>query len=139
MIAVAGKRLLVDLLTEVPECGDEGVFERGVVDADVVDREPNGGERFVCDSAGVVRLANEHVETIAEALDVDDLGVGTRERRQRAFGLREVRTMDFHAACTEAGAQFGGRAGLADFALVHEGDAVAALGFVEVWGGENNR
>ena len=58
---------------------------------------------------------------------------------KHALGQRQIRGVDFHAAGVQAGAQLGRRSGLPDLALMHQRHAVAALGFVEIGGGENDR
>ncbi len=138
VIAASGKRLVMNSLSQVAQGGDECVFERRFVDPNIVDHQPFGAQCLVGDALRLLRLVNQQVQPVAESLHVDNLFVRARDRGKHALSQAQIRCVNFHAPGMQAGAQLGRRSDLPDLALMHERHAVAALGFVEIGGGENN-
>ena len=139
MIAAPGKRLVMNSLSQVPQGRDECVLERRFVDPNIVDDQPLGAQCVVGGALRFLRLVNQQVQPVAESLDVDNLFVGARDRGKHALRQAQIRSVDFHAPGMQAGPKLGRSSGLPDLTLMHERHPVASLGFVQVWGGENDR
>src|SRR5262245_6647531 len=78
MILRGGKRNFLYFLAERTEPRHEGVLEERLVSPDFVDRDARGLELLTQMLFGLPVLVHEHVEPVAKALDVDDVGSGAK-------------------------------------------------------------
>src|SRR5204862_647333 len=62
------KRNRVWFLAQIPECRDEGVLERRVVNANLVKRNLSVAQLFLDDALSFVRVACEQIEPVAKTL-----------------------------------------------------------------------
>ena len=85
------------------------------------------------------RIVHQQIQPVAESLHVDDCALLASERREHAFGLAQVGGAQFQAFRVQARTQLRRRAELLNFAQMHERHAVAALGFVQVRRGDQDR
>ena len=112
---------------------DERVLERRRGGAHLVDRETGAASASRTARSPSPDVAHHHVEAIAEPLDVDD--AVARRRAPRSRGA-EIGGANLEPLEAEALAQLGRRADPVHAPLVHERDAMAALGLVEVRRGQ---
>ena len=85
-----------------------------------------------------LRLAGQNVDVIAETLNVDD--AGTRlDRGDGGAHLAHVGQVDLQTLRVQVAAETRGCVQFFDLADVHEGDARATLGLVQVRRGDENR
>jgi len=123
---------VVNLFAEVAQRGYEGVFEGRVVEADVVNGQARLAQGAFDFDAGGGGVRGEKIEAVAETLNVYDLFSGAGDGVKKALGERQIAGAKFHAFRMKAGAQLSGSAQLANLALMHEGDAMAPLGLIEI-------
>ncbi len=114
---------------------DEGVLEGGRRPAHIPHGEPRACQRFAHRALARWDVTYQYVETVAEALDVDD-PVALRQRRLRPA---QVGRVHLEALQPEALTQLGRRADLMQPSFVHKGDAMTALRLVEVRGRQQDR
>jgi ABC-2 type transport system ATP-binding protein len=124
--------------SQIPQGCDEGVFKRRFVEANIVDDEPLGAQHLVGNALRFLRIVRQHVQPVAKSLDVDDLFVRARDGGKDTLRQAQIRSMYLHSAGVQAGAQLGRSSRLPDLTLMHQRHAVAALGLIEIRGGQNN-
>ena len=133
VIAPAGKRRRMHLLAQSAQGGDKHILKCRFVDADIVRcRMPAVAMR---PRHGLIRPSGWCTSTIRAGRRS---AARRRSRawpsigRQHLFGLCQVLGVNFQALGAEALAQFGRRADLPNLAQMHQRDAMAALGFIEI-------
>ncbi len=133
---ITGKLGRLRIVTRGAEGFDESVFERRIVFADLAGGQVGFGKRFLDDGTAALRIASHNIQAIAEALHVgDDVARGLF---QCDLNFAQILGVHLQALGIKAGAQFGRCAGFANLAEMHEGNAMASLGFIQIGSGDDN-
>ena len=85
-----------------------------------------------------MRFGHQHVHSIAESLDIEDLLVCTGAFGQHTFGFRQFRRSEFQSLSLNAAAKLRRRSNALDLAVVHQRQPMASLGFIEIWSSDEN-
>ncbi len=131
-VAPARKHRVLDRAAERPQLSDERILQRRRIRADVGDRQARLPEPLADHGLAGRLVVHEHVEAVAEALDVDDVGVVAVRFVEDQLGRAQARRPHLEPRGPQAVAERGRRADLLKRARVHQRDTVAALGLVEV-------
>ena len=105
VVVPRGKFGRVCALPQRAQLGDEGVFERRLIDAHLVDGDPGAADSSRDPLLLSVGIVDQQVEPVAEALHVEDLFAGAGSRGEKAVCLAQVRRAQLDALCIQAGAQ----------------------------------
>src|SRR5205085_3325124 len=128
------KRWRARFAAKPPQQRDERVFECRRHRAHLARLNAVRLECGACDLFTLSWLAHHHVEPVAEALHViKSFGV-----EQHVFGAAQVIGLHFEPFETEILSQLRRRAAIMYLAFVHQRDAMAAFGFVEVRRGDDD-
>ncbi len=78
------------LVPQAAQRGDEGVFERRIVDAYVVDRKAGGVHALLENPLRRFRIVREQIEAVAESLHVDNFFFWAADRGQNCFCFAQI-------------------------------------------------
>ncbi len=119
-------------LAQGAQLGDEDVFEGGIIDAHFVEGYSGVFKAFADCGLDFFGIVGEQVEAVAESLHVQDVDVRCGELGEDGFGLAQVCGAKFDSLCAQARTKLARCSDFKETALVHEGDAMAAFGFIEI-------
>ena len=131
-----GKRFIGGAFAEFAKRGDESVFQRGLIDVEIVDGQVILAHHELDFGGGVVGILRKQIEAVAETLRIEDdalVGLGKDAQSFLKFGSPQFETLG-----AERAADFVWGTDLADFALMDERDAMTAFGFVEIGSGDDD-
>ncbi len=132
VVVPRGKLDCAGLMPQSAQLGHKRVLESRFIDTNLAGRQPRTFQFFGNPFSVFVRITDQQVETVAKPLDVNDFLIWPGFPGEFICRLPEVRCAKFEPLRAQAGAQLRRRADLMNLALVHERDAMAALGFVQV-------
>src|SRR6185503_10035741 len=103
---------LTHFLPEAPKRCHEDVLQRRLVDPDLVDANPAFTHCFFNGAFGLVGLAYEKIQAIAESLNVYDYLIGPTDPGENSLGFRKVGDAKLEALRIQVRSQFAGRSEL---------------------------
>src|SRR5262245_7133518 len=126
MILRGGKRYFLHFLTERAQSGHERVLEERLVSTNLLDRDACRLELLTQMLFRLFVVVHEHVESIAEALDVDHVGRGAKIASQDRGGFFERAGSNLEAGCAQTVTQLVRSTELLNASFVYKRDSLAA-------------
>src|SRR5262249_33801511 len=118
---------------------DECVLESWLINSDVCDGQVCFCHFFADYTLGRLCISREKIQTITESLDINNCFFWSADRRKDAMGLAEIRGAQLETFRIKTGSNFIRCAGLLDFAVVHQRNAMTSLRLVQIRSRHENR
>src|SRR5689334_7482637 len=105
MGVAAGKRLFVDDLAQTAKFRDKHIFQSRLVFMDLGRGNTHGTQIFDQKTFGLIRSVHQEVQTVAEALHVENVFSRTAQAGDHPLGLAQLWSTQFQPSRAQTGAQ----------------------------------